>query len=557
MKYLLIIIALFLISFGGYSQNHDFAKLDQYLAVLDDHDRFHGSVAVTKGGEAIYSRALGLADMESARRNNPNTKFRIGSISKTFTATLIMQAVEKGKLGLDQTIDKWFPRIQNAKKITVRHLLNHKSGITSFTDRNYFTWHTQPQTKEALLDTIVNKGIDFEPDTDFAYSNSNYVLLSFILEDVYGKSFDRVLEKQIVKPLKLKYTHYGSTINTANNEALSYRKKDDWKAVAQDDMSIPQGAGAIVSTPGELCVFINALFNGELISKESLAQMKPVGDDWYGFAIYGTEFDGDVNGLGHGGNIDAFASELVYFEEQDISIAVTSNGAEFGLHDVVVAVMKEVFGQPYKIPSFDFVTLSSEELDQYLGTYETADLPMDMTISKSADTLMLQVPGQSPGALSADGNHQFSIVKYGVKVTFEPENGKMHFEQQGMKFELTLKTEEGDETIESVATANNIDLDQYVGTYASEALPMDLKITSEEDKLMLQTPGQPADALSADGNHQFSIAQYGVKITFEPENDKMYFEQGGKRFEFTVKATAEAEADSKTTEKVATTNKTD
>lgn len=535
MKYLLTIITILFISYGSYSQDRDFAKLDQFLTVLDDNDRFHGSVAVVKGGEAIYSRALGFADIGEVRRNDPNTKFRVGSISKTFTATMIMQAVEKGKLGLDQSIDQWFPRIQNAEKITVRQLLNHKSGITSFTDRNYFTWHTQPQTKDALLDTIVNKGIDFEPNTDFAYSNSNYVLLSFILEDVYGKSYAKVLNKQIVKPLKLKNTHYGSAINTANNEALSYTKKEDWKAAAQDDMSIPKGAGGIVSTSTELCTFISALFNGQLIQQASLVQMKPAGDDSYGFALYETEFEKGMSGWGHGGNIDAFASDLIYFEEQDISIAVISNGAEYSVHDVMVAAKREVFGQAYEIPSFDFVTMSSEKLDQYLGTYETVDLPMDLTITKSADTLKLQIPGQSPGALSADGNHQFSIVKYGVKITFEPENDKMHFEQQGMKFELTLKAEAAQETTESVIATNNVDLDQYTGVYESAELPIDLTVSAEGDQLIGKGDGQPSFTLSSVGTHQYENKEIGLIITFVPAEKKLNFIQGEAVFEMSLK----------------------
>jgi len=535
MKYLLSIFALLIISYGSFCQNHDFAKLDRYFASFDENNRFHGSVSVTKGGKQLYSRAIGFADMEAAIRNNIDTKFRIGSISKTFTATLIMQAVEQGKIGLDETIDSYFPRIQNAKKITVRQLLNHRSGITSFTDRNYFSWHTKPLKKAALLDSIVHKGVDFEPNTDYAYSNSNYVLLSFILESIFENSYDQIIDQQIVRPLKLSNTGYGSAINTAKNEAKSYTKDKTWKAAQQGDMSIPLGAGGIVSTPGELCMFMEALFNGQLIKPKTFDQMKPVGNDSYGFALYEIPYSEGISGWGHGGNIDAFASNLVYFEDENICIAVSTNGAEYDSHNVGVAVMSELFDQPYEIPSFDFVKLASEELNQYLGTYETPDLPMDMTISKKADTLLLQLPGQSPGVLWANGNHEFSIMKYGVKIKFEPENGKMHFEQQGMKFELSLKAVDETETSEDAADLNNSDLDRYIGTYSSDALPIDLTVSRKDDQLMGQGDGQQPFSLTSAGKHSYKNKEIGLSITFIPEEKKLNFIQGGATFEMTLK----------------------
>jgi len=211
--------------------------------------------------------------------------------------------------------------------------------------------------------------------------------------------------------------------------------KSEWKSHSEDNMSIPLGAGGIVSTPTDLCLFIKALFNGTLISLESLEQMKPVGDDSYGFALYDTPFD-DQTGWGHGGNIDAFASNLIYFPESDISIALSCNGSNFGTHDVEIAVLSEILGQSYDLPDFNFVELTSEELDQYLGTYVTDELPMDIIITKKENVLLLQVTGQSASPIMAEGDDQFSVMKYGVKVKFTPAENKMLFEQQGMSFEL-------------------------------------------------------------------------------------------------------------------------
>ncbi len=494
---------------------------------LEEHDRFFGSVAVSRAGEIIYSKAIGYADIATNISNTSETKFRIGSITKTFTATLIMKAVEMGEISLDDTIEKYFPSVQNANKITVRHLLNHRSGINNFTDRSFFSWHNKPITPSALLDTIVNKGIGFEPDAKYAYSNSNYVLLTFVLENIFEKSYAQILEQHIVKPLGLENTSYGGVINPTQNEARSYRMKTEWALTAEEDMSIPLGAGGIISTPTDLCHFAAALFNGKLVTPNSLEQMRPVGDASYGFGLEGVPIDGR-NGLGHPGAIDAFNSTFAYFEESDLSFAISCNGSNYGSHDVAIAVLSEVFGKPYELPSFEFVELSSEVLDQYLGTYESPELPMDMTINKEENTLFLEVPGQTASPLTAEGNHKFSIMKYGVKIKFIPSEKKMNFEQSGMAFEFLLK--ESVESVESVELASE-DLDQYLGTYESDLLPMDLTISKDGNTLIAQGTGQPSFPLKTEGGHVFSEKGIGLKITFIPAEKKINFEQGGMAFE--------------------------
>lgn len=531
MKSIITTLIILFTSIIGISQHSDYSKLDSFFTILAENDRFMGSVAVIGGDEVLYSKALGYADVESKITNNSETKFRVGSISKTFTATLVMKAVELGKINLDDTIDHYFPRVQNAQDITVRHLLNHRSGITNFTDRSYFSWYTKPITQAALLDTIISKGIDFKPNTDYAYSNSNYVLLTFILEDVFDSSFDTILDEHIVNPLQLKNTGYGETINTSQNEAKSYTMGTTWEIELEGDMSIPLGAGGIVSTPTDLCLFVKALLSGKLISTLSVQEMKPAGDDSYGFALYNTPFN-DKNGWGHGGNIDAFASNMIYFEEEDICFAISCSGSNFGMHDVELAVLSEIFDQPYELPSFDSVELTSEELDQYLGTYVTDDLPMDMIITKDGSTLMLEATGQSASTLQAKGDHKFVIMQYGVKMEFVPQESKLNFEQQGHKFVLQLQ-EDVKEEVTNTINKKVGDLDKYVGTYTSDLLPIDLTISQQNNQLIGQGEGQPSFELSSDGDHKYSNKEIGLTITFIPEEKKMKFEQGSAAFEMT------------------------
>ncbi|MEG1026786.1 MAG: serine hydrolase domain-containing protein, partial [Flavobacterium sp.] len=159
----------------------DKKKLDHYFDTLEQNNKFIGSVSVSKDGEIIYSKSVGFADVESKIKATDKTKYRIGSISKSFTAVLVLKAVENNKLDLSTTINKWFPTISNGDKITVKQLLNHRSGIHNFTDdSDYLDWNTQSKTEKEMIEIISKGGSDFTPDSKAEYSNSNYVLLTYI-----------------------------------------------------------------------------------------------------------------------------------------------------------------------------------------------------------------------------------------------------------------------------------------------------------------------------------------------------------------------------------------
>ncbi len=176
------------------AQEIDAAKLDRYFETLADNDKFMGSVSVFRNGAEIYAKSVGFADIDKGVEAGGGTQYCIGSISKTFTAAMIFQAIEAGKLSLSTTIDGWFPAIGNANKITVGQLLSHRSGIHNFTaDEQYLSWNTREQTRERMIERIVRGGNDFEPDAMTRYSNSNYVLLSYILDTVYGKPYAEIL----------------------------------------------------------------------------------------------------------------------------------------------------------------------------------------------------------------------------------------------------------------------------------------------------------------------------------------------------------------------------
>src|SRR5690606_34454760 len=267
MRKLTVITCLFLVvGMTAFGQDFDQTKLNAYFDTLAKYDRFMGSVAISKNGELIYPKSVGYLEAGKPKAADENTKYRIGSISKPFTATLIMKAVEENKLRLDEPIDEYFPTIENAAKITVGQLLSHRSGIADFTSSpDYLEWHTQPKSEAELVAIIAAGGSDFEPDTKANYSNSNYVLLTYLLEKVFEKPYAALLDEYIVQPVGLPNTLAGAAIEPANNEARSYKAMNGWVEEPETDMSIPLGAGAVISTPTDIIRFGEALLTGQII----------------------------------------------------------------------------------------------------------------------------------------------------------------------------------------------------------------------------------------------------------------------------------------------------
>lgn len=410
------------------AQNPDAAKLNAYFDTLGRNNRFMGSVSVFRDGAEIYKKSVGFTDIDKPTAATEKSQYSIGSISKTFTAAMIFQAVDEGKLSLSQTIDRFFPSIPNADKITIAHLLAHRSGIHNFTsDKTYFQWNTEDKTKDEMLGIITEGGTDFEPDSTFAYCNSNYVLLSYILESVDGKPYAQILTERITAPLSLKDTYFG-----VNDRSESYKNADGWKIERKTNPSITLGAGGIVSTPADLNRFADALFNGKVVSTNSLSIMQTLKDNW-GMGLVSVPFHSE-RGYGHGGNVDGFQSMFIYFPKGRISCAITSNGMNYALNDINIAVLSGVYGMPFDVPEFKVVKLLPEELDKYTGVYASSQIPLKLTISKAGNSLQGQGTGQPAIPLEPAGEHIFKFELGGIVLEFRPEDNSMILKQAGGTF---------------------------------------------------------------------------------------------------------------------------
>jgi CubicO group peptidase (beta-lactamase class C family) len=428
---LLLTLLLKLISLWGDAQNIDIKKLDTYFNTLETYNKFMGSIAILKDGDIVYTKQVGYSDIDSKQKPDKNTKYQIGSVSKVFTAALIFKAIEEGKITFDKTIDSYFPEIENSDKITISNLLSHRSGIPNFTDNKeeFLSYHTRSKTEKEMIEIISKEGSDFTPDKEASYSNSNYVLLSYILEKLYKKSYGEILEDEITRPLKLTNTFLGGKINAENNECYSYRFEKKWEKTDETDSSIVTGAGGIVSTPTDLIRFAQALFSNKILSAESVEKMKTI-QDKFGMGLFKIQYYDKVS-YGHNGEIDGFTSVLRYFPEENHAFAIISNGNNYSMNSFAVSLVNSLFNKYYDIPDFRVYEPKTKELNQYVGIYSSPEFPVKLTVTKLGKQLYVEATGDSKMSLQATAAGEFKYEPAGIKIKFIPEKQQLILTQQG------------------------------------------------------------------------------------------------------------------------------
>jgi D-alanyl-D-alanine carboxypeptidase len=438
-KFLVIVLTSILFASNGFAQKLNTSKIDSLFDALSNNNKAMGSIAISKNGKMLYAKAIGFSSIAEKVKSTEKTKYRIGSITKTFTTVLVLQLIEEKKLSLTTTLDKYFPSVPNAKSITISNLLNHRSGIHNFTnDPEYLTWMMKPKTKDEMVAIIAKSPSDFQPDSKAEYSNSNFVLLGFIIEKLRTKTYSEVLAERITKKIGLTETNYGTATDVKRNESYSYNwMNGKWNQEPETDMSVPHGAGAIVSTPSDLTKFLEALFAGKLVKSESLSKMKTITDN-YGMGLFQFPFDGK-KGFGHTGGIDGFASSASYFPSDSLAVAYCTNGQVYAMNDILIGVLSIYFNRPYVIPTFkaSSYSVNTEDLDKYLGIYSSQQLPLKITITKNEAVLTAQATGQSSFPLDATEKDRFKFESAGVVLEFYPEKGEMILKQAGGVFQFT------------------------------------------------------------------------------------------------------------------------
>lgn len=391
------------------AQTLDKAKLDQFFDRLAEKNKAMGSLTIAKDGKVLYTRAIGYSQINGSERKPATTatRYRVGSITKMFTAAMIFQLVEEGKLKLTDTLDKFFPQIPNAKKITIAHILAHRSGIHDFIkEPDFRSWSLNPRTKDETLAFIAKGTPDFEPGEKRSYSNAGYVLLGFVVEKLAGKPYQDALKERITGKLGLTDTYRATgKTDVSKKESFSYSYAGDWKQHEEMDLSVPGGAAAIVSTPSDLVKFIQALFDGKIISQENVNQMKN------GMGMSEQKL-GDKTIYGHGGGTDGFRSLLGYLPEEKLAVAYTSNGMVYPASKIFNGIFDIYQNKPFEIPTFESIT-------------------------REGATLHAQPTGQSSFPLEATAQDKFKSDPVGVVMEFDAAKNQMILKRSGRETVFT------------------------------------------------------------------------------------------------------------------------
>jgi CubicO group peptidase (beta-lactamase class C family) len=414
----------------GYAQSLDKGKIDQFLDRLAEKNKGMGSLTIAKDGNIIYSHSFGYSYVTGTEKRPATaaTKYRIASITKTYTAVMVFQLVEEGKLKLTDTLDRFFPQIPNAKTITIAHILAHRSGLPDLSPDG--SWGKQPRTPDEVVARIAQGQPQFEPDAKYQYSNAGYILLGQVVEKAGGRPYKDALTERIASRIGLNDTYYIGVGNTdaTRNESVSYMYLGDWKEAAEIDFSITGGAGSIVSTPTDMTKFIKAVFDRKLVSEASLELMTTMRDG-EGMGMGTFSFAGKTL-YGHTGGSSSSGAWLAYYPEEKLALAYTTNMKIYPVVNIVNGIFDIYWNRPFDVPTFDPVAVSADVLDRYVGVYSTAPDGPKLTITRRGTTLYFQPPRESAVPLEATAQDKFKIEP-GLFFEFDAAKGQMTIKRPG------------------------------------------------------------------------------------------------------------------------------
>jgi CubicO group peptidase (beta-lactamase class C family) len=360
MKNLIILLILFPTALIA-QENHRNA-LDRYMKAEASVNGFSGTILVKKAGELIYENAFGFADREWNIPNTPQTKFQIGSVTKQFTAAAILQLAEEGKISLDDKLSTYIPGFARGDSITIHTMLIHTSGLKDYEHDQSFLGYAEsliltktPHLQDSLINYFRNNPYDFPVGSKWSYSNTGYYLLGCIIEKLSGLSFSDYVEKHIIQKAGLENTFVNRWDTIVPNRARGYIERNGkWENAGYMSMEIPFSAGSILSTTEDLYKWNKALFSNKIINRSSVELMttphtpSPILGN-YAYGLFVDEFSGHPR-IGHPGGIYGFASYLVSFPSEDITIIVLSNNESTMVPLIVDAISAILFDLPVKIP---------------------------------------------------------------------------------------------------------------------------------------------------------------------------------------------------------------
>jgi len=340
----------FLVTINTFSQDINKEKLDQYIDYVNHTNAGVGSISIFKNGIEEYNRSFGQQYIDNMQ-HNADSKYQVASVTKLITAILVFKLIEADKLRLDTRLDDFFPEIPNANKITIKHLLEHSSGLGNFAIKNGNIWILKEVSDKDIVAEIKRQGVTFEPSERVLYSNSAYVLLRMILENKHKKEYRKIIDQEIVEPLNLK--NFSSAKSNPNNVYRSYIFDGNWKEIDDIVLTNVVGVGDITSTTKDLNTIITNLFQFKIIKPETLALMMPTLDkeNWgRGIAVFPY---GEQTFLGHSGDILGSHARLIYNPKDKIAISYATNGERIPTNKFIEVVVSIIYNQPFEYPTIN------------------------------------------------------------------------------------------------------------------------------------------------------------------------------------------------------------
>jgi CubicO group peptidase (beta-lactamase class C family) len=503
----------------------DLAKrIDAVMSEVYKPGQPGAAVIVRKHGRTVLRKGYGLADLELQVPLEPDMVFRLGSLTKQFTAVSILMLAEQGKLGLQDEITKFLPDYPTqGRKITVEHLLTHTSGIQSYTDMPEWLplWRKDFTLKE-LIDLFKDKPMQFEPGERWAYNNSGYILLGAIIEKISGNTYEAFIDANIFKPLGMKQSYYGSAERIIPRRIPGYQMgRGGFVNAPYLSMTQPYAAGSLLSTVDDLAVWSDAVFSGKLVKKEWLDKaftpyrLKDGESSGYGYGWFIADFGGHRS-IEHGGGINGFTTYEMTFPEDGLFLAILTNSAAPGRAPEPRAVKIAWIALGLPEPARKAVSLPAADLDRLAGVYEDSRHSLATVTREGGRTFLQQRGGAKNELLAASAREFFTRDDPARILVVEDAAGHV----TGLRIEARIgpaqsfvKTAKLPPPPRKMASVDPKLYDRLAGDY--ELAPdFIITILRRGDTLISQATGQPEVELFPESETRFFLKVVDAQVDF-------------------------------------------
>jgi CubicO group peptidase (beta-lactamase class C family) len=396
------------------------ARLDSLMDAYVKVQGFNGTVFAATKGAVIFEKGYGYKNKSTNARNDTNTIFQIGSITKQFTAAIILQLKEQNKLSLHDSLTKYIPDYPSGNKITIENLLTHTAGVYNYTNDAVFMVNetTHPINRDSLVNRFKYKPLDFQPGEKFSYSNSGYILLGYIIEKVTGQSYFQVVRQRIFQPLHMDHSGFDFTHLNSPDKATGYTTPESTTPANIVDSSVSFAAGAIYTTVGDLYKWDRALRAGRIISPASQEKAYTPHLAQYGYGWMISTVDGKKL-VEHGGGITGFVSEILRIPEDETCIVVLDNQPnQANPSNIAQDILATLEGKEVKLPETKVATtVDTSIIRQYVGIYQISPT-FSIAVTLDEGRLYGQATGQGKFELFAEKKDSFFLKVVKAELEF-------------------------------------------------------------------------------------------------------------------------------------------